>query len=122
MVSLTCLVRPIFEAQMLRNKKGLIVQAFYFNCVALLHVCRKKAFEKNPLLPSGQSLLVSESPIIVGFSDTSRPDFPEYGYRFFQTPTSYTSIAGVSPQQYFIPNPNSKVNKITTNYGNYSKC
>ncbi len=46
-----------------KQKKGLNKQAFYLSCVALLHGCRKKAFEKDPLLPSGQSLLVSESPI-----------------------------------------------------------
>jgi len=46
-----------------KTKKGLNKQAFYLSCVALLHGCRKKAFEKNPLLPSGQSLLMSESPI-----------------------------------------------------------
>jgi len=80
-----------------RNKKGLYKQAFY-QLQAFLHRCRKKAFEENPLLPSGQSLLVSESPIEVGVSDPSRPDFPEYRYRFFQTLASYTHTAGVSPQ------------------------
>ncbi len=87
-----------------KTKKGLPIQYRPFICcAALLHECRKKAFEKNPLLPSGQSLLVSESPIEVGVSDPSRPDFPEYGYRFFQIQAFYTGIAGVSPQFYYIP-------------------
>ena len=47
-------------------------------------------------------MLVSESPIEVGVSDPSRPDFPEYGYRFFQTSAFYTGTAGVSPQLYYI--------------------
>ena len=81
---------------------------------------RKRSIRTH-YIPSGQSLLVSESPIKVGFPDPSRPDFPEYGYRFFQTPTFYTNIAGVSPQQYFIPHLKSKVNKIQLNYGNNTK-
>jgi len=83
-------------------KKGLQNRPFYY-CQACLRRCRKKAFEENPLLPGGQSLLVSESPIEVGVSDPSRPDFPEYGYRFFQTSAFYTGTAGVSPQLYYIP-------------------
>ena len=34
-----------------------------FNCQANLRNCRNGAFEKNPLNQSGQSLLVSESPV-----------------------------------------------------------
>jgi hypothetical protein len=45
------------------NKKGPLNTGLLICCVALLRQCRKKEFEKNPLLPSGQSLLVSESPI-----------------------------------------------------------
>jgi hypothetical protein len=56
-------------------------------------------------------LLVSESPIKVGVSDPSRPDFPEYGYRFFQTFAFYTGTAGVSPQLYYIPTGQSQSRK-----------
>ena len=55
------------DMMLFNQKKGLNKQAFYLSCVTVLHRCRKKAFEKNPLLPSGQSLLVSESPIEQAF-------------------------------------------------------
>lgn len=38
-----------------------------FNCQANLRNCRNGAFEKNPLIQSGQSLLVSESPVEQAF-------------------------------------------------------
>jgi len=86
-------------ALIVENKKGLPIQYRPFkHCAALLHECRKKAFEKNPLLQGGLIVACVRKSYRVGFSDPSRPDFPEYGYRFFQIQAFLTSTAGVSPQ------------------------
>ena len=82
-------------------EKGLHFCRPFNTCQARLRGCRKKAFEENPLLPGGQSLLASESPIEVGVSDPTRPDFPEYGYRFFQTLLSIQTPQG-SARNYII--------------------
>jgi hypothetical protein len=96
-----------------RNRKGLLQTGL--SKIAKLSSTRavRKGFEENPLHPGGQSLLASESPIGVGVSGPTRPDFPEYGYRFFQTHTFNTDTAGVSPQHLLIPHAKAKVKQNT---------
>jgi hypothetical protein len=45
------------------KKKARKNRPFLFFARPSLHICREKAFEKNPLQQGGQSLLMSESPI-----------------------------------------------------------
>jgi len=89
----------------------------FIHCAALHHECRKKAFEKNPITTKWVIVACVRKSYRVGFSDPSRPDFPEYGYRFFQIQAFLTSTAGVSPQRllYQIPKQlSTKYKKIPT--------
>ena len=70
---------------------------------AYLHLCRMKAFEE-PITSKWAIVTCVRKSYRVGFSDPSRPDFPEYGYRFFQTQLPNTSTTAVSPQVYYIGN------------------
>lgn len=49
----------------------------------------------------------------VGISGPSRPDFPQYGYRFFQMRPFFTNTAGVSLQFSLLPNVAGKVKRNT---------
>ncbi len=66
------------------NKKRACINRSFLNCKAFLHRCRKKAFEEKPITSKWVIVTYVRKSYRVGISDPSRPDFPEYGYRFFQ--------------------------------------
>lgn len=56
-------------------------------------------------------MLVSESPIVVGVSDPSRPDFPEYWVSVFSKSYFLYEHRRGQPATSLIPNSKAKINK-----------
>jgi hypothetical protein len=93
------------------KKKACMKQAFY-KLLAFLHRCGKKAFEEKPIISRWVTVACVRKSYRVGFSDPSRPDFPELGLSVFSNSAFITNTAGVSLQYSFIPYPGAKVNRI----------
>jgi hypothetical protein len=77
--------------------------------------CGKKAFEEKPIISTWVTVACVRKSYRVGFSDPSRPGFPELGVSVFSNNASYTNTAGNNLQHPFIPYPMAKVNRITAN-------